>query len=220
MASYSITNTSDSVTFIVSGVNVGDSLRFFVRPEPATGTLIYDTFRTVDTSPYSVTFGGLSPNASYAVNVYYSVDGTFTDRVVLGTQYFTTSSGPSATVEWSWTASNGLATAAQTQAAYNAITNKGHLSDFSYLVWNDLVSKASEAVSNRGGSWVTTYGSESETLMTASDKNMTARRFNAVLTNLNQYTSTGLSVKSRGDDMLGSYFVTLAAAINTVGSGG
>ena len=42
---------------------------------------------------------------------------------------------------WSWTASNGTATAAETQAAYNALVGKDLTLKFSYKVWNDLVSK-------------------------------------------------------------------------------
>lgn len=220
MASYTISYTSTSVTFVVSGFNIGEYLRFFVRPEPATGEMIVNAVTIApDTEPYTTTFGGLSPNASYATNVYVGADhinGVLIDYVVLGAQYFTTPSAPAIPDKWSWTDSNGDATVAQTQAAYTAITNQGSLSDFSYLVWNDLVNKANMVIAANGGSWNTAYGSLSATLMSRTDKAMTAQRFNALWYNLNQHTSTGLSAVSPGNKIYGSYFVALANAINNI----
>ena len=115
--------------------------------------------------------------------------------------------------EWDWSISNGSATAAQTRAAYEAITENGKTTDFSYLVWNDLVNKAKEVIEDRGGTWDTTYGSHSATLMSSTDKVMTAKRYNAVWWNLAQFINTGIhSAKVSGERMLGSHFIDLANA--------
>jgi hypothetical protein len=115
---------------------------------------------------------------------------------------------------WSWSDSNGSATAAQTATAYAAITNKGKTNDFSYIVWNDLVDKINEAVTAAGSMWTSTYASLDSTKMTPSDKTMNAVRFNSARLNVGAHYSTGLSEVSKGDKMLGSYFVTLASKLN------
>lgn len=116
------------------------------------------------------------------------------------------------TVEkWSWTSSNGSAGDSQTSAAYSAVTGKGKLSNFSYLVWNDLCDKVKEILDSLGRSWDTTYASYSATRMTSSDKKLTAVRFNSLRRNV----STSYSAVSRGSTVYGSYFTGLASQINS-----
>lgn len=105
---------------------------------------------------------------------------------------------------WSWSDSNGSASADQTKLAYKAITEKGAVSNFSYLVWNDLCDKAQECVNRSDGEW----GTYKTAKMSGTDKAMTAVRFNA-LGNL-----LGLSSVSRGDKVMGSYFLSIATALN------
>ena len=207
MASYSITDVTTS-SFKVN-VTIDTSYtywRVFVRLASDTSDVTYDTDYIARSSNFSVTVTGLSPNTKYAVNVGYSSNASG-GGPWLGRKDVTTEDGA---VLWSWTSSNGTASAAQTQRAYAAITSKGYLSDFSYLVWNDLVNKTYEVV----GTWDSTYGSLSSTRMTTSNKKMTANRFNAVWWNLEKRVSTGLTKKYTGDRVLGSYFVTLANALN------
>ena len=121
---------------------------------------------------------------------------------------------------WSWTSSNGDATAAQTKAAYNAVYNGGKksggsVSDFSYLVWNDMCAKVQEIFDYAGnGSWSSTYATYNNTRMTSSSKTLTAKRFNSLRFNIGSYVSTGISEVSSGDVVKGEYFLTLAECLN------
>lgn len=214
MAAYSFTYTDTTITITVSGLSVGDLMEIVVRPEPETGYMNVHVTPTATSSVMVFEFGGLSPNTNYAVNVRsVPAGGTLHNAPWIGTRYFTTD--PESNVdEWDWTISNGSATAAQTQLAYAAITGNGPLTDFSYLVWNDMVNKTYEVVADRNGEWNTTYGTLAETLMSATDKHMTARRFNAIVWNLAQYKTPSVTRKNQGDPMLGSYFIELANSIN------
>ena len=116
---------------------------------------------------------------------------------------------------WSWSSSNGSATAAQTAAAYRAITNNGFVSDFSYVVWNDMVSKVNNVLSASSGSWNSKYATYSETLIHSSDRTLTAEKFNSLRYNIGLGASTGIAEVSSGDTVYGSYFITIANALNT-----
>ncbi len=86
---------------------------------------------------------------------------------------------------WSWTASNGTATAAQTVAAYNALTGKDLTSKFSYRVWNDLVSKVYEVNRALSRSWKSDYATYSATRASRVYDELTEERFNSVRFNTN-----------------------------------
>lgn len=123
---------------------------------------------------------------------------------------------------WSWLDSNGSATANQTYAAYLALAGKGAVSNFSYLVWNDLVNKVYECVYYGGVYWGTDGGvngaasaSYAAALMTANDKTLTASRFNAVRYNVGSRVATGVQPVQKGDAVLGSYFLAVTDALNT-----
>jgi hypothetical protein len=118
---------------------------------------------------------------------------------------------------WDWTASNGSASAAQTQAAYDAVTGNGPTEDFSYLVWNDMCNKVADCIYEMWGGdvpWIDDYATYAETLMTAADKEMTAARFNSLRFNVGSYYPTGISEKSPGDIIYGSLFKTLMTKVN------
>lgn len=165
-----------------------------------------------ETSNLSVTINGLIPGTEYAFN-YYGKNTYGTGPYMPYPVYATTN----AKIDyWSWDTSNGNASPLQTGNAYKAISNHGMLSDFSYLVWNDLVHKVSEILNESGTSWSSMYASLSETLMSASDKEMTAKRFNALRQNIGAHVSggTGISEVSPGDIIYGSSFIVLANKIN------
>lgn len=123
---------------------------------------------------------------------------------------------------WSWSASNGEATAAQTAAAYTALTGGGRVSDFSYLVWNDMCDKVQEVIDALGSSWVTHDNNTGEDLpdlastkMTSQDKTLTAKRYNALRLNVGSRYSTGIASVSAGDSVSGqTHFVTLMRKVN------
>ena len=89
------------------------------------------------------------------------------------------------------------------------------MSDFSYVVWNDMVSKVNNVLSASSGSWNSKYATYSETLINASDKTLTATKFNSLRYNIGLRSSTGISEVSPGDTVYGSYFITMANAINS-----
>lgn len=156
------------------------------------------------------TFSSLSPGTSYDISVSITAPG-WTITVELDT----TAETDEVSVEpWSWTRSNGSASASQTRAAYSAVTNNGSLSKFSYLVWNDLVDKVKEVLDANGYSWRTNYATYSETKMSSSSKVLTAKRFNSLRYNIGYHYSTGISEVSRGDIVYGWYFTTLANCLN------
>lgn len=120
----------------------------------------------------------------------------------------------SSIARWSWTSSNGNASAMATQTAYNALTTGGTVSDFSYVVWNDMVDKVMEIIEATGSSWNTSRATYANTRMSASDKTLTATRFNSLRYNIGLRYSTGIYDVKRGDTVYASYFITLANCIN------
>lgn len=115
---------------------------------------------------------------------------------------------------WNWSSSNGSATPGQTSTAYRAITNNGVVSDFSYLVWNDLVDKVLEAKDAAGVAWNPKYLSAANTKMTSSNKTLTADRFNSLRYNVGIHFSTGLNDVYKGDKVYGWYFTAITDALN------
>lgn len=137
----------------------------------------------------------------------YSIDATGTTTVYI--------KAPGTSVKlWSWTSSNGDASAAQTRAAHTAVRTQGPVADFSYFVWNDLVSKVRETLTAVGASWDTSYLSLSRTKMNSSDKTLTADRFNSLCYNIDLYQPTGIDEVSPGEKVYGRYFLTIAEKIN------
>lgn len=116
---------------------------------------------------------------------------------------------------WSWYSSNGIATASQTRAAHDACRNSGRTRDFSYLVWNDLVDKIYEIRQVADYDWNTRFASYDETKMTPYDKTLTAARFNSARYNIGVLVSTGIQEVYPGDEVIGSYFLTIADCINS-----
>lgn len=160
----------------------------------------------------SFTFSGLKSGTTYDISVSITAPGW--TRVV---ELDTTAETDSPSIEpWSWSKSNGSASASQTSAAYSAIRNKGSLSSFSYLVWNDMVNKVKEIVDAKGWGWSNNFSSYSATLMSSADKNLTAIRFNSLRYNIGLHYSTGINTVSRGDTVYGWYFTTLANCLNNM----
>lgn len=130
---------------------------------------------------------------------------------------------PTLPTEWDWQASNGSAAAEQTQVAHTAITNKGNVGDFSYLVWNDMVNKTMHILDYLEGDyncgvWDTTYGCDYEdTLMTNTEKDreLTAKKFNSLRYNIDQCQTTDIGTVTSGDIVYGWYFTKLMECVNT-----
>ena len=123
---------------------------------------------------------------------------------------------------WDWQISNGSATPLQTRAAYTAVTTNGAVSDFSYLVWNDMCDKVQEVLDVLEEAWVTKDNNTGETLlslddtkMTSSDKTLTAKRYNSLRLNVGSHYSTGINPVSTNDKVIGqTHFINLMSKVN------
>jgi hypothetical protein len=208
-ASFSITGVSSSgVTIYVTLGSGYTQFRIFVRLASDSSSSVYDQTVTKSSS-FSYTISGLDASNNYAINVcsISSAQSEWADA-----QTFTTSASIS---QWSWTSSNGSASSAQTQKAYTAVSSRGLLSDFSYLVWNDLCDLVSDAAVASGDAWITTWGTLSFTKMSSGNKTITAQRFNALKNNIDSRISTGIQDMEPGDIIYGKYFTTLTASLNS-----
>lgn len=193
--------TPTSVTVKFGNLNVGDNVIWYLR-KSSSSTAQYVTF-PAELSTFWKSWTELEQNTWYTTSV--KIGDTLFEAKTFQTRSI---------AAWSWDSSNGNASAAQTRAAYSAITSNGYTSNFSYIVWNDLVNKVLEIYNATGGSWSSAYATASATRMTSSNKTMTALRFNSLKYNIQRNVSTGISDKSAGDIVYGSYFVTLANKIN------
>ena len=188
-------NNKVRVTFYVAGSQVSS---FTFAGVPSSGTTKW------------MTKTGLKPGTRYSVSIEAEdlVTGwsnSWSDRVT--TDKILVSA-------WSWSSSNGTASASQTKAAYTALTNNGSTSDFSYLVWNDMCSNVIEIESAAGLTWSTKYASYADTKMSSSDKVLTATRFNSLRYNIGRSYSTGINEVASGDTVYAWYFTTLARCMN------
>lgn len=121
--------------------------------------------------------------------------------------------GPSGSItEFDWHSSNGSASAEQTEKAYEAVANQGKLKDFSHLVWNDMVDKLYEVLTAEGYYWNSYPLTFEKTKMTASDRDMTADRFNTFGYNL--YGVYDWNPVSRGDPIIGLTFLMMVERLN------
>lgn len=188
-------NNKVRVTFYVAGNQVSS---FTFAGVPSSGTTKW------------MTKTGLKPGTRYSVSIEAEdlVTGwsnSWSDRVT--TDKILVSA-------WSWSSSNGTASASQTKAAYTALTNNSSTSDFSYLVWNDMCSKVIEIENAAGLTWSTKYASYADTKMSSSDKVLTATRFNSLRYNIGRSYSTGINEVASGDTVYAWYFTTLARCMN------
>ena len=136
---------------------------------------------------------------------------------------------------WSWTASNGTASASETQRAYNSLTAKLNTSNFSYKVWNDLIAKINTVNTALGRSWKTDFATFADTRAAGSYTELTAARFNSARLNTNypswrwnydeeyegyigrtDVRGIGQYGESGADTVFGVYILELVARLNTV----
>lgn len=113
--------TYNSVTIEVI---VGDSTQFriFVRPEPATGSSVWD--KTVSrSSNFTYTVTGLEPNTDYAINVHYNNGDAW-----CGAELFTTAAMLLEPWEWWTTIEKGKPFVPPTAKEWNAFTD--HINAF------------------------------------------------------------------------------------------
>jgi hypothetical protein len=167
-------------------------------------------------STWTFTINNLVEDTDYVLNGRCSATGEISYAYNIkseGLPFHTLSSVSVAS--WDWDAANATAnpnpaTQAQTQAARNACRGKTAVSNFSWKVWNDLVYKVSEVrVAGGKSEWNNYYGlTRDQTLMTSSNKTLTAVRYNSLRYNIGSVFEVPDSKKiaevSRGDNVEGT----------------
>ena len=173
-----------------------------------------------------ITFTGLQPNTEYGVYCVIYHDSAVLKEVY---GYVKTSveggggggSGGTTIERWKWNASNGTASAEVTNKALTAVAFNGATTNFSYLVWNDMVNKVYEIIKATTNWWDSEYATYASTKMTESNKTLTADRFNSLRNNLELVcnylglSKTGIGKVNSGDTVYGDYFTTLADTMNS-----
>lgn len=215
------------------------TLRRFRMTFAVSGTATFYTSSSLDTLGYLSTKDTFDSSSGEPTSILASGDDYNSDRdfrftynVTAGTTYYlfvrcyseTSSGSPTVYIEvptekisvtkWGWSISNGNASASLTSNAYYALVNKTAVTNFSYLVWNDLVDKVKEILDATNDSWDSSYASYASTKMTSSNKTLTATKFNSLRYNIGSHYSTGISDKVSGEPVYGDYILTLATCIN------
>lgn len=171
-------------------------------------------------SSFKDSFAGFEKGTRYnwEAQLGYEVSGNIVWLDVYDSGSFTTA-GSSVIVEpWSWDASNGNATSVATRTAYNVLMGTENPSEFSHLVWNDLVDKAYEVRSARGYTWDTdggNYPSVSGCKVSAGET-LSARKYNGVRYNIGSILSTGIFDQSPGDKITGYKIYHLTEVLNEI----
>lgn len=122
--------------------------------------------------------------------------------------------------KWSWDIGNVNASAAQTQAAYQAITHNGRTRDFSVIVWNDIIDKIIEQRQSWGDVAWSQIGVPLMTAYMAPGEQMTAAIFYSAVQNMPPIHPWGWEATlerkeiRRGDTCYGAYFIYLTDGLN------
>ena len=171
-------------------------------------------------SSFSKTISGLDPDTTYYwdAQLGYIANNTITWTNYTDSGKFTTDSESINVKQWSWTSSNGSATAAQTRSAYNVLMGTVTTNNFNHKVWNDFVDKVSEMklavtgydwdVGNRNLAKSKCYVSKGDTL--------SAAIYNSVRYNIGSISSTGISDVDSGDKLTGYHIIHLADVLNDI----
>lgn len=171
-------------------------------------------------SSFDETITNLSPGTRYSWEAQLGYDdGSGTTWLDIYDSGSFTTDEPAILVEpWSWTRSNGSATNAQTQRAYDVIMGNITADNFAHEVWNDLVDKVAEMREAKGYTWDRaggTYPSASGCKMSAGDR-LTAAAYNGVRYNIGSVFSTGISDQSPGDQITGYKIYHLTEVLNII----
>lgn len=208
MESFQITKTTNSLSVEVIGL-AGKYCRVFVYENGDTSSAdlgpgwVYSKALSLD-----VDITGLTANTKYVVSVYMATDGNGSNAEHIGAETVYTN-----ILSWYWST-----------AASNAMSNipKGPVTAVTWQEWNSLCDKVKECLERAGETWYCYYGpnggytpTHEAARMSSSDKTLTAARFNAVRGNIGSHVSTGILPASKGDKVMGSYFLKISEALNT-----
>lgn len=194
MASYGISYTAMSVTFTVTGLYSGQTVRFFVRLLNDNNPVV-DQQYTASGSSITRTFPGLSPSTTYVANAG-TVSGITTSWI--GAQQFTTPNdggggGTTRPANWSW---------------WSAIYAGGPVR-ISAGEWNAFCARINEFRAYRGLSsyWFTTVYSGN-----AISADVVNQAWNAI----SQMSGYLPAQAASGGQITASFFNGLASALNSI----
>lgn len=170
------------------------------------------------TCTFDYTITGLDPGTTYfwKVTLAWGIITNPTPTAVTASGTFTTDRDAPEVTPWSWTSSNGSATATQTKNAYAILQGTRPADDFSHLVWNDLVDKIAEARNARSdisSEWSNAYATKANTKVSAGGT-LSAVRYNSIRYNINNMEGADVPYVSAGDVILGSYIISLTNTLN------
>ena len=212
--SFSISGVTDSSASITVYPGSGyTKYRLFVRLTDDPSDVTFDQIVTT-TAAFTRTVTGLTPNTSYTVNAA-GVIGTVSDQWATAQTFKTKGLG---VTPWSWTESNGSATAGQTQTAYAILQGTRSADDFSHMVWNDLVDKVEEMRTALGGIWDTVGGRylSASACKAAAGDTLRAAAYNSVKVNVGNIQSTGIQDVAPGDEITGYHITHVVDVLNQI----
>jgi hypothetical protein len=218
---YNITSTSAELWFEFTG---GDASYGNYRPLRLTISGTNYNNRVFDSenkgggdSWWEIPVSGLAPDTKYTVKAQlgFYTGSTPTWLSLYAEGSFRTAKAAPEVDYWSWTESNGSATAAQTRNAYSILQGTRTADDFSHNVWNDFVDKIVEVREARGFQWSNGYATLAKTKAAAGDT-LSAVRFNSVWHNIQHLKGTGLPEVSSGDEIFGEQIIILTDTLNAI----
>lgn len=121
-------------------------------------------------------------------------------------------------IPWTWLASNGSATDAQTTRTYEVCVGERPVNEFCTAVWNDLVDKVAE-MRSAVGEWDLALGAyypSSQCKITASSPFLTVTKYNSVRYNVGSIKATGIQDVVAGQQIYGRDFIVLADVLNQI----
>lgn len=178
---------------------------------------VYSTRKGGSTSHFNESVDGLTQNTRYTwtakLGYEKNEDG---DIGWTGTKRNGSFTTDAVITKWSWTSSNGSASASETERAYSVLNGKiPAYGNFSYQVWNDLVDKVAKMRSAKGYTWDSNGGTSQSGAKVSSGENLSAKKFNSVKYNIGTIKGTFADVSS-GDKILGSYFTKITDVLNEI----
>lgn len=178
---------------------------------------VYSKRKGGSSSHFNESVDGLTQNTRYTwtarLGYEKNDDG---DIAWLGTRRSGSFTTDAVITKWSWTSSNGSASADETARAYSVLNGKIPVyGNFSYKVWNDLVDKVSKMRNAKGYTWDSNGGTSQSGAKVSSGEVLTAKKFNSLKYNVGSVKGTYKDVSS-GEQIFGWHFTKITDVLNEI----
>jgi hypothetical protein len=199
-----VTNVTGSSVTISLGTITGDWTFAEIYRYDSVGNLLET--KTISKPTTSVVFSNLAGNTTYKFDArLFLTINSINIRSIGKSDQVTVTTLSNRPANWEWTS-----------AELNLFNNGGAVSNISYTRWNAFISRVQEFVVYYNAKNNTSVPSVTSATMTASDRTLTATRFNLVRSSIGSMYPTGITVKSPGDIVDGGYFITLRDSLNNI----